>query len=123
MIGIVLKDASARRQSFIIMITTTPMTVINSGIRVVTIFVRTSFSELTSPMILARIFPVGLLSKNEKDNVWICSYKSCRIFNNILLEITDILYILTFTRMIKRTFSESAKIPSAIRPLKSDCAM
>ena len=68
MIGIVLKDASARRQSFIIMITTTPMTVINSGIRVVTIFVRTSFSELTSPMILARIFPVGLLSKNEKDH-------------------------------------------------------
>mgnify|MGYP006872938964 CR=1 FL=1 len=71
MIGIVLKDASARRQSFTIMITTTPMTVINSGIRVVTIFVRTSFSELTSPMILARIFSGRSAVKNEKDNVWI----------------------------------------------------
>ena len=28
-----------------------------------------SFSELTSPMILARIFPEGLLSKKEKDSV------------------------------------------------------
>ena len=65
----VLKDASARRQSLITMMTTTPMTVMNSGISVVTMLVRTSFKELTSPMILARIFPVGLLSKKEKDSV------------------------------------------------------
>ena len=67
--GIVLSDASARRQSFISMITTTPMTVIISGTNVVTTFTSTSRSEFTSPMILARIFPVGLLSKKENDSV------------------------------------------------------
>ena len=55
-------------------------------------------------MILARIFPVGLLSKNEKDNVWICSYKSCRIFNNILLEISPYIY----NEMIEK-YSDSLK--------------
>ena len=35
----------------------------------VTTLTSTSFKELTSPMIRARIFPVGLLSKNENDSV------------------------------------------------------
>ena len=61
-----------------------------------------------------------ILDDLEKD---IIRMKEHTNYNNILLEITDILYILTFTRMIKRTFSASAKIPSAISPLKSDCAM
>ena len=67
--GIVESEAAASRQSFIIIITTTPVIVINSGISVVTTFTSTSLSELTSPMIRARIFPVGLLSKKAKESV------------------------------------------------------
>ena len=41
----------------------------NSGIKVVTKLLSTSFKEFTSPIIRARILPVGLLSKNANDNV------------------------------------------------------
>ena len=60
-----LESAAAASFQFLTnMIPTTDKIVIKSGISVVTLFDSTSFKELTSPMILARIFPVGLLSKN-----------------------------------------------------------
>ena len=76
MTGNVQREAIASFQSLISMITATPITVRKSGISVVTALLNTSFKELTSPIILARIFPVGLLSKKEKDSFWICSYSS-----------------------------------------------
>lgn len=61
--GRLIKEANASLQFFISIIITTALIVTKSGIRVVTLSERTSFSELTSPMIRASIFPVGLLSK------------------------------------------------------------
>ena len=66
--GIVQSAASASRQSLTSMITSTPMIVSVFGIMLVTAFASTSFKEFTSPMILARIFPVGLLSKKVKES-------------------------------------------------------
>ena len=74
-------------QSLISMMITTPITVRKFGIRLVIVFFITSFNELTSPMILARILPVGLLSKNVNDKVCMCSYSSCLISRRILLAI------------------------------------
>jgi len=66
------RDHNALAASFaffenIIAITLT--TVTKSGISVVTLFSRTSRREFISPMILARIFPVGRESKNLKSSV------------------------------------------------------
>jgi len=52
------------------MITTTAQIVKKSGISVVTQLPSTSFKELMSPIMRARILPVGRLSKKEKSRVW-----------------------------------------------------
>jgi hypothetical protein len=67
--GKLLSDANASFQLFMNIIITTAQMVIKSGIKVVTLFDNTSFSELTSPIILANTLPVGLLSKKSKLNV------------------------------------------------------
>ncbi len=55
--------------AFIVNISTaTHTTVKNCGITVVTPLEKSSASELTSPITLARIFPTGLSSKKAKDN-------------------------------------------------------
>ena len=114
--GILLRDARARRQSFTTMMTTTPQIVIKSGISVVTALVRTFFKEFTSPITRARILPVGRLSKKEKDNVWICSYSSCRISSRIWLEIRAITYMRTFTITIKTRLITNVTAANLARP-------
>lgn len=56
----------------IIMITRMAMIVRMFGISFVTPSFSTSFNELTSPMMRARIFPAGRVSKKLKLKVWIC---------------------------------------------------
>lgn len=63
--GRLQREAAAKTGFLTNMITATATTVVKSGIRVVTKLFSTSFRELMSPMILARIFPVGRLSKIE----------------------------------------------------------
>ena len=121
--GMLLKDARASLQSLITMISTTPQMVIKSGIRVVTAFVSTFFREFTSPIIRARIFPVGRLSKNENDSVWICSYSSCRISSRIWLEIRAMTYMRTFTITIKTRLMPKVSTASFARPFISCLAM
>ena len=69
MMGRLQSEASPSLQSFIIMMITTAIRVTASGISVVTLFESTSFIELTSPMILERILPVGRLSKKPNPSV------------------------------------------------------
>ena len=69
--GRLIREAAARIGSFANMMPTTAQIVIKSGISVVTQLPSTSFRELMSPMMRARIFPVGRLSKKEKSSVWI----------------------------------------------------
>ena len=69
MSGMLIKAAAASSGFFTNIMITTAHIVMKSGISVVTLFDKTSFSELMSPMIRARIFPVGLLSKNLKSKV------------------------------------------------------
>ena len=66
--GSVTKAARASRQFISSMITTTAMILMISGIRVVTLLVNRSLSAFTSPMMRARIFPTGRLSKKEKES-------------------------------------------------------
>ena len=56
----------------IIMITRMAMIVRMFGISFVTPSFSTSFNELTSPMMRARIFAAGRVSKKLKLKVWIC---------------------------------------------------
>ena len=69
--GRLIMAAAASSGSFANMMTATALMVIKSGISVVTQLDSTSFRELISPMMRARIFPVGRLSKKEKSRVWI----------------------------------------------------
>ncbi len=62
-------EAAARGGFFTNIMTATATTVAKSGMRVVTKLLSTSFRELMSPMIRARIFPVGRLSKNCRSRV------------------------------------------------------
>ena len=117
--GMLLSEARASRQSFTTIITATPQIVIKSGINVVTALTSTFFREFTSPMTRARIFPVGRLSKKEKDNVWICSYNSCRISKRIWLETRAITYIRTFTIRINTTLIATVIAASRKRPCMS----
>ena len=64
--GRLTMEAAASPGLFTNIIATTAQMVIKSGIRVVTQLDSTSFRELMSPIIRARIFPVGRLSKNWK---------------------------------------------------------
>ena len=120
--GSVQSDAIASLKSFTNMITKTPTIVTASGINVVTAFISTSLSEFTSPIILARIFPLGIPSKKEKESVWICSYISCLIFIRISFDIFDITYILTLANTIKSRLSTSATAPSISSPSTSPAA-
>ena len=67
--GSVISAAAARTGFRMNIMTATATTVINSGKRVVTKLFSTSFRELISPMILARILPVGLPSKKVRSSV------------------------------------------------------
>ena len=62
--GRLIRAAAASLASLTNMMTATALMVMKSGIRVVTQLESTSFKELMSPMMRARIFPVGRLSKN-----------------------------------------------------------
>ena len=64
--GKVLKVAKANFTFFANIITITATTVTSPGIKVVMLFSITSFREFTSPVIRAKIFPVGLESKKAK---------------------------------------------------------
>ena len=70
--GMLIREAAASFAFLTNIIQTTAQIVIKSGIRVVTLFDSTSLRELISPMMRARIFPVGRLSKNLKSSVCIC---------------------------------------------------
>ena len=117
--GMALIDARPSLPFFAIIIMTTAMRVTASGINVVTLFASTSFKEFTSPIRRARIFPVGLLSKNRKPRVWICSYNSLRIFTSTSFDTFAIRYIRSLIRRIKSTFSVIPRIPSLIKPSES----
>ena len=82
---------------FTSIIAATAITVRKSGINLVTLSESTSFNEFTSPITLAKIFPVGRLSKKLKLNFWICTYSSFRIVNKTWFDIFAIIYILSFT--------------------------
>ena len=68
--GRLIREAAARTGFLRNMITTTAQIVKKSGISVVTQLPSTSFKELMSPIMRARILPVGRLSKKEKSRVW-----------------------------------------------------
>ena len=71
---------------FINSIKQTVDTVRKSGISCVTVLCITSFSELTSPITLASIFPVGRESKKSNPNVWIWAYNSSRTTRSTRLD-------------------------------------
>ena len=64
--GKLQRAAKASFQFFTNIITITAITVIKFGIKVVTAFSIISFSEFVSPIILARIFPEGTGTVNQK---------------------------------------------------------
>ena len=66
--GSVTNDASASFGFLTSIMTATATSVIKSGMSVVTLSESIFFNELTSPITLARIFPVGLVSKKWKLN-------------------------------------------------------
>ena len=68
--GRLTREAAASTGFLMNMMATTAQIVKKSGSRVVTQFPITSFKELMSPMMRARILPVGRLSKNWKSSVW-----------------------------------------------------
>ena len=64
--GTVTNEAIASLGFFTIIITATATSVMKSGISVVTLSESIFFNAFTSPITLARIFPVGLVSKKWK---------------------------------------------------------
>ncbi len=114
--GRLLRDAAARAGFFTNMMATTAATVIKSGISVVTKLFKTSFNELMSPMILARIFPVGRLSKNCRSRVWIWVYRSWRMVTRMRLQTFAIMYMRSLTPPIIKRFRITATMISRVSP-------
>ena len=106
--GVLISDAAASFGFLVNMMPTTAITVIMSGISVVTLLESTSFKELMSPMIRDRIFPVGLLSKKAKSSFWIWVYSCWRIVSRILLQTFAMIYIRIFIASTTNRFKMSA---------------
>lgn len=103
----------------ITMMVITAATVTMSGIRVVTLSDIMSFRELTSPIILARIFPVGRPSKKESPRDWIWVYSSSRIVSTISLEISAIMTVRILTPKSQIPLRARAPSPRRNSPLIS----
>ena len=116
--GRLTMEAAASPGLFTNIIATTAQMVIKSGIRVVTQLDSTSFRELMSPIIRARIFPVGRLSKNWKSRVWIWVYSSWRMVTRMLLHTFAITYIRSLiprTIIRFRTMANRISRPSPVK--------